>query len=142
MPRRDFTPSSSISIAYFAFAHLSLASALIVLAVRPELPGGFFYHPKMIALVHLVTLGWLSGSILGAFYIVAPLVLRLPMPVRWPDWAAFAAFGLGTGHLHRRHCIPRVKPAHLSMCLSCRRLTGPPEYKQPATKSFYLGTLR
>lgn len=96
MPRRDFTPSSSISIAYFALAHMSLASALFVLAVRPDLPGGFFYHPKMIALVHLVTLGWLSGSILGAFYIVAPLVLRLPMPVRWPDWTAFTAFGLGT----------------------------------------------
>ncbi len=94
--RRDLIPSSPISIAYFALAHAGLALALLVLVCRPSLPGPFFYHPKMIALVHLVTLAWLSGSILGAFYIVGPLVLRLPMPVGWRDWAAFASFALGT----------------------------------------------
>jgi len=94
--RRDLTPASAIPLAYFAFAHLGLAAALLVLVLRPDLPGAFFYHPKMVALVHLVTLAWLSGSILGAFYIVGPLALRLPMPVRWTDWAAFLAFALGT----------------------------------------------
>ena len=93
--RRDLTPASAIPLAYFAFAHLGLAAALLVLALRPDLPGAFFYHPKMVALVHLVTLAWLSGSILGAFYIVGPLALRLPMPVRWTDWVAFLAFALG-----------------------------------------------
>lgn len=94
--RRDLTPASAIPLAYFACAHLGLAWVLIVLILQPDLPGGFFYHPKMVALVHVVTLAWLSGSILGAFYIVGPLALRLPMPARWPDWAAFAAFAIGT----------------------------------------------
>jgi hypothetical protein len=89
-------PSSAIPIAYFAFAHLSLAGALLALVLWPGLPGASFYHPRMVALVHLLTLGWLSGSILGAFYIVAPLALRLPMPARSADWVAFAAFVLGT----------------------------------------------
>jgi hypothetical protein len=31
----------------------------------PGVPGRFFYHPRMVALVHLVTIAWLSGSILG-----------------------------------------------------------------------------
>jgi hypothetical protein len=66
-----------------------------VLALHPDLPGAFFYHPRMIALVHLVTLAWLSGSILGAFYVVAPLALRLPLPVGGADWAAFAAYAAG-----------------------------------------------
>lgn len=94
--RADLTPSSTLPLAYFAFAHAGLASGFVTLAFRPDLPGVFFYHPKMVAIVHLLTLPWLSGSILGAFYIVAPLVLRLPMPVRWPDWIAFALFVLGT----------------------------------------------
>jgi len=94
--RRDLLPSSAIPIAYFGLAHLGLAAALLALVLRPDVPGAFFYQPRMVALVHLVTLTWLSGSILGAFYIVAPLALRLPMPVRWPDWTGFASFAIGT----------------------------------------------
>lgn len=101
--RRDLVPSSRLPLAYFVFAHLALGAGLVALAADPTLPGGHFYHPRMIALVHMVTLGWISGSILGAFYIVAPLALRLPLPVGRVDWAACAAFVIGTagmvGHL-------------------------------------------
>ena len=93
---RALLPASAIPLAYFACAHVALAWAFAVLVVSPGVPGGFFYHPRMVALVHLVTVGWLSGSILGAFYIVAPLALRLPMPAGRTDWAAFAAFQAGT----------------------------------------------
>ena len=93
---RNRSPSSALPLAYFILAHLGLGSALLVLVFRPELPGAFFFHPRMVALVHLVTLLWLSGSILGAFYIVAPLVLRMPMPVGRADWVAFVAFSIGT----------------------------------------------
>ena len=94
--RSDLTPASALPIAYYAFAHAGLAAALGTLAVDPALPAGSFYHPRMVALVHLVTLAWLSGSILGSFYIVAPLALRLPMPVRRGDWVAYWSFVLGT----------------------------------------------
>jgi hypothetical protein len=89
-------PSSALPFAYFVFAHACLAAALLVLIAQPALPGGFFYHPRLIALVHLVTLGWISGSILGAFYIVAPLALATPLPAGPRDWAGFALFSLGT----------------------------------------------
>jgi hypothetical protein len=94
--RHDLTPASAIPIAYFAFAHICLGSALLALVVWPGLPGASFYQPRMVALVHLVTLGWISGSILGAFYIVGPLALRLPMPVGRADWTAFWVFATGT----------------------------------------------
>lgn len=93
---RDLTPSSSIPLAYFALAHAGLALALAILALRPDTAGAFFFHPRMVALVHLVTLVWLSGSILGAFYIAAPLALGLPMAAGRSDWIAFVAFALGT----------------------------------------------
>jgi hypothetical protein len=94
--RRALLPAAGLPLLYFAFAHFCLASALGVLIVEPTLPGTFFLHPRMVALVHLVTLGWISGSILGAFYIVAPLALRLPLRPGWVDRGAFGSFALGT----------------------------------------------
>ena len=88
-------PASGVPLLYFGFAHICLALAFGVLLVHPQLPGGFFHHPRMIAVVHLVTLGWISGSILGAFYIVAPLALRMPLRPAWADRAAFVSFGGG-----------------------------------------------
>lgn len=88
-------PASGLPLLYFGFGHFCLAVAFAVLLVHPTLPAGFFHHPRMIAIVHLVTLGWISGSILGAFYIVAPLALRIPMPAGWRDRAAFGSFVAG-----------------------------------------------
>jgi hypothetical protein len=88
-------PAAGVPLLYFAFGHLCLALAFAALAVRPDLPAGFFHHPRMVAVVHLVTLGWISSSILGAFYIVAPLALRMPLRPGWKDRAAFGSYVLG-----------------------------------------------
>jgi hypothetical protein len=88
-------PAAGLPLLYFGFAHLCLALALAVLLARPDLPAGFFHHPRMIAVVHLVTLGWITSSILGAFYIVGPLALRLPLRPGWRDRAAFGSFAAG-----------------------------------------------
>ena len=93
--RRALLPASGIPLVYFGFAHICLTLALAVLVVRPDLPGGFFHHPRMVAVVHLVTLGWISGSILGAFYIVGPLALRLPLRPGWRDRVAAGSFMTG-----------------------------------------------
>jgi len=66
-----------------------------MLAVHPAMPGAFFLHPPMAALVHLVTLGWITGSIFGAFYFVAPLTLRMPMRAGWADRVAVASYAAG-----------------------------------------------
>ncbi len=93
--RQDRSPTSALPIAYFALAHAGLLVAFGALAVRSDLPGGFFYHPRMIALVHLITVSWITGSILGALHIVAPLALGLPLPVGRTDWTAFGSFAVG-----------------------------------------------
>lgn len=93
--RQQWLPAPWLPLGYFAGAHLSLLLACGVLVVQPELPGAFHYHPRMIALTHLVTLGWISGSILGALYIVGPLALGLPLPARRGDTLAAVAFWSG-----------------------------------------------
>jgi hypothetical protein len=92
---RDLAPVSALPQWYFAVAHVAFASALGVLLVDPELAAGTFNHPKVIALVHLLTVGWLTGSILGAFYIVAPLAIGMPMRVTAIDWVGFGCFAAG-----------------------------------------------
>lgn len=49
----------------------------------------------MLAIVHLVTVGWLTSSILGALYLVGPIALRMPLPARWPDYVAAALVAIG-----------------------------------------------
>jgi hypothetical protein len=88
-------PAAGLPLLYFAFAHACLALAFGILLVQPGLPGTFFHHPRMVAVVHLVTLGWISSSILGAFYIVAPLALRMPLRPARGDRVAFASFAAG-----------------------------------------------
>jgi len=89
-------PARTLPLLYFGTAHLSLGVAAAAAACWPQAAAGFFYHSWMVAIVHLVTLGWITFSILGAIFIVGPIALRMEMPVRGADYAAFgfAATGL------------------------------------------------
>lgn len=88
-------PPRSLSVGYFGLAHLALALAFAAAAIDPDSAAGFFYHPRMLAFVHLITLGWISASIMGALYIVAPIALRTTLPARWPDYAGASLFWIG-----------------------------------------------
>jgi hypothetical protein len=83
-------PARGIPLLYLGTAHVSLALACLFAGLWPRAVAGFFYHSWMVALVHLVTLGWITFSILGAIYIVGPLALRMEMPARRLDYVAYA----------------------------------------------------
>lgn len=88
-------PARFLPLLYFGFAHLCLLAAFAILASDPGGLGASFYQPRMLAVVHLVTLGFLSAAILGSIYLVGPLALRMPMAPSRLDHAAFWAFALG-----------------------------------------------
>jgi hypothetical protein len=89
-------PPRFIPLLYFGLGHISLVAAFALLALAPSTLTGFFYHPRMLAVVHLVTLGWIGASILGSIYVVGPLAFRMPLPAGWADYLAFAAFAVGS----------------------------------------------
>jgi len=93
--KRVRQPPESIVQAYFLVAHVSLLVALVVVIWQPGLLTEFFYQSRTIAVVHLVTLGWITGSILGALYALGPLAWRTEMPARRLDWIAFWAWAIG-----------------------------------------------
>jgi hypothetical protein len=88
-------PPRLLPLLYLGTAHVSLALAFLFAACWPHAVAGFFYHSWLVGLVHLVTLGWISFSILGAIYIVAPLALRMSLPARKLDYAAYGCAVVG-----------------------------------------------
>jgi len=88
-------PPRLLPIIYFALAHIALALAFAAIAFDPRGVAGFFYHSRMLAIVHLVTLGWITACILGALYIVGPIALRARFSAGWPDYTAAALVWIG-----------------------------------------------
>ncbi len=92
---RPLVPARRVPLLYFGFGQVCLAAAFAAAALDPRGLAGFYYHPRMVAVVHLVTLGWITASILGALYLVGPMALRLPLPARRGDVPAFAVYSIG-----------------------------------------------
>lgn len=69
--------------------------AFAAAAFDPLMLGEFFYHPRALALVHLVTLGWITCSILGTLYLVGPVAFRMTLPATRLDGVAFACVTIG-----------------------------------------------
>ena len=87
---RTHLPPRLLPVLYFGVAHAALPLAFAAVALDPRGVSGFFYHGRMLGIVHLVTLGWITASILGSLYIVGPIALRVQFPATWVDYAAFA----------------------------------------------------
>ncbi len=90
------TPPSRIVLAYVGTAHLALLGAAVLAVVAADELAQSYLHPRVLALVHLVTLGWLTSTALGAVYALLPMVLRARVVVRWPDVVACIAVLAGS----------------------------------------------
>jgi hypothetical protein len=88
-------PSRPLVICYFATAHISLALAFALTGWNPQAVAGFFYHSRMVAIVHLITIGWIAMSILGIAYIALPMTFGLACLARKGDYAAYALAVIG-----------------------------------------------
>jgi hypothetical protein len=68
-----------LPLGFLAVAALAFALAGVAL---PWLGGeltGHYYHPRILALTHTLTLGWITLTILGASYQLIPIVLERPV---------------------------------------------------------------
>jgi len=98
-PRLAARPPLGLVLGYLGLARLSLALAFGAIAVDPLAVMGFFYHPRMLAVVHLVTLGWITLSIFGTLYMVGPLAFGMRLPPSARDGWGLALIALGISGL-------------------------------------------
>lgn len=92
---RTALPPQQLPLLYFGFAHLCLLVAFGIVALDPRGVAGFYYHDRMLAVVHLITLGWITSSILGSLYIVAPIALRASLVSGRLDHGWFGCVAIG-----------------------------------------------
>jgi hypothetical protein len=72
-------PSPLVPLAYLVCAAVAFVVASTSVAwLGPEL-AGHYYHPRLLALTHTVTLGWVTLAIMGASYQLIPIVLERPI---------------------------------------------------------------
>jgi hypothetical protein len=94
--RRALLPDPRLAAAWFGLAHTSLLVAAVLCALEADLLAATFYHPRLLAAVHLLALGWISGSILGALYLVPSMALGVRLARHRGDLPACATFACGT----------------------------------------------
>src|SRR5512145_704409 len=72
-------PAAALPLTYLvAAAAAFVLAALAVPWLATEL-AGHYYHPRLLALTHTVTLGWITVAIMGASYQLIPIVLERPV---------------------------------------------------------------
>lgn len=83
------------SLLYLAFAVVCFGLALMGTIRYSQDLAGFYYSPHILALTHLVTLGWITGNIFGTLYLLAPMSLGVSLPFGKGDHFMFGLFVIG-----------------------------------------------
>lgn len=76
-----------------------MAGAAGLVAVAPTLAAGGFLAPRVVAVTHCFTLGWITTSIFGALYQIFPIALGVPARSVRAGHVTFAVLQLGIGTL-------------------------------------------
>ena len=91
MPAAGRGVSPLLPLSYLVTATAAfVAAALAVPWLAPAL-AGHYYQPRVLALTHTVTLGWITLTIMGASYQIVPIVLGRPI---WSERLARWQLGL------------------------------------------------
>jgi len=90
-PRPGRGPSVTLPLAYLVTAAAAFALAALSIAWLAEPLAGHYYHPRLAALTHTVTLGWITLTIMGASYQLVPIVLERPI---WSERLGWWQLGL------------------------------------------------
>ncbi|HEX6059585.1 MAG TPA: hypothetical protein VFZ11_11275 [Gemmatimonadaceae bacterium] len=98
---------------HFAAAICFLVVGTIgLIVVAPELAAGMYPSPRVGAVTHLFTLGWLTTTIFGALYQLLPVALGAPVRstrvghlafAAWVPGVALFAAGIATGSIALHH---------------------------------------
>ncbi|HXQ22738.1 MAG TPA: hypothetical protein VN812_13760 [Candidatus Acidoferrales bacterium] len=114
---RSLRPPAWISGACFALSALSFVAGWILLALAAPDIETFFYQPRVLAVTHTFTLGWISLTMIGVLYQFVPALTK--QPILWPRGAALqvAMFALGASgmvsHFWIGHLSGMVRSAGL-----------------------------
>jgi hypothetical protein len=79
MPAPGRGVSPVLPLAYLMTAAAAFVLAALALPWLAPALAGHYYQPRVLALTHTVTLGWITLTIMGAAYQIVPIVLGRPI---------------------------------------------------------------
>lgn len=97
-------PSAMLPLAYLGTAAAAFVLAALGVPWLAADLAGHYYHPRLLALTHTVTLGWITLAIMGASYQLIPVVLERPLwserLARWQLALLVAGLAGMVGHFY------------------------------------------
>ena len=88
-PATGRAPSATLPLSYLVAAATAFVLTALALPWLAEALAGHYYQPRVFALTHTLTLGWITLSIMGASYQLIPILLERPI---WSERLARAQF--------------------------------------------------
>ena len=88
-------PSPAVVVPHFVFGGLTWLTAAGLITFFPEAFTGHFFNPKLLALTHLLALGWITMVIFGALYQLIPVVMEVKLFSERLAAASFSLLGAG-----------------------------------------------
>jgi hypothetical protein len=139
----ELLPPKRLPLFYLGFSTVCFSLALIGAIRFAQDFTGFYYHPRILTLTHLITLGWITANILGFLFIVAPMALHTQLKATWVDAVAFCLFVIGVAGMASHFWISHVTGmaysagcAYAALVITVIRWVGP--VKRPARLSRYV----
>ena len=101
-------PNAKISAACFLLSALSFVTGWVLVIIAAHDVVTFFYQPRVVAIVHTFTLGWISLAMTGVLFQYVPALTK--EPILWPRLAPLqiALFASGTAGLVAHFWIRRL----------------------------------
>ena len=85
----------TLPLAYLATAAIAFVLAALALPGLGAALAGHYYHPRLLALTHVVTLGWITLAIMGASYQLIPVAIERPLSSEHLGAGSFPALAAG-----------------------------------------------
>lgn len=83
------TTSYKVVLPFYAYAALSFLTACILLLFHTDVFGQHYFHPHILAITHLMALGWGTMIILGASHQLVPVLVEGKLS---SDFLAYTSF--------------------------------------------------
>lgn len=89
-------PSPRVVIPHYAFGGLTWLAVTLLIVFKPDAFTQHFFNPELLAITHLLVLGWITMIIFGALYQLLPVIMEVKLYSEPFAIASFILLGLGT----------------------------------------------
>lgn len=89
-------PSPKVVVPHYAFGGLTLLVVTLLIVFKPEAFTQHFFNPALLAITHLLVLGWITMIIFGALYQLLPVIMEVKLFSEPFAVASFILLGIGT----------------------------------------------